>query len=785
MTTGDAAQVVFFPIRHHSPACAHALLRGLDELRPQQVLVEAPVDFEPLVGLLTDQATRPPVAIVSVPPAKAAEGEAYFATYPFCAHSPELVALAWARLHDVRAALIDLPVRHPDMRRRVEGERSEPAPLIAEWRLDHNAYVTELCARRGVPDVWALWDALFESQIGAADWRGFFEAVAAYCRHTRDVTASADLEADGTIARETHMAARLAQARETGPFPIAVVTGGFHTSALIESMKHASPAAPVTAPSANAYLIRYGFQQLDRLTGYGAGLPHPGYYDRLWRTVSVPSAGPIAVDILSEFAAYLRREKPALAVATPTLSAALLAAERLAALRNLIAPGRCEIIDAVRSTCVKEAIETGQNPLLEALDRFLTGDVIGQLPAGAAQPPIVAEVRARARSLGFNLEDAAKRTRDLDILRKPRHAEASRFLFSLSLLGIGFAERVAGPDPLTGWRGEALFETWRYTWSPIVESQLIARSVDGQTLEALCLSELQRRHIQLEHAGRGRSAGAATELLLAAVRTGLAEAIERALAWCGEAILEDPDAASIIQALSVSSGLARPGPGAPDMASSFAPLRIQAFERLLFILPEIVNTPEDRMAPLVSSLRELAMLTTGGDEAIERDRLAERLHMAIDASPPPVLAGALIAFASLIGALDDETTATRISAMLDGAFVDSSKAAAVLTGFLSVAPNTIVHNASVLAATDAFFDRIDEEAFLATLPELRLAFSQLAPGEIDRVAEQVALRHGLKTEQILDDTFPVGEIGANMALASRLESMWHEDGLAAWLEVAP
>ena len=735
-----------------------------------------------MLGVLTDEGTRPPVAIISVPPARATEEEAFFATYPFCIHSPEWVALSWARRHEMASVLIDLPVRHRSMRRHVDQKQTEPAPLIAEWRLDHNAYVRELCQRRAVPDVWALWDALFESQIGRADWRGFFASVAAYCDHIRSVTDAADLDADGTLAREAHMATRLAEACSRGPFPIAVVMGGFHRLALVESMK-APPSATalVSAPAANAYLIRYGFRELDRLTGYGAGLPHPGYYDRLWGTVATPSAS-IATEIISEFGAHLRRFKPGLAVATPTLSAALLAAEGLARLRNLIAPGRREIIDAVRSTCIKEATETGLNPLMQALEEFLTGDAIGELPVGAAQPPIVEAVRAEARRLGFNLADAGKRMRDLDILRKPRHAEASRFLFSLSLVGAGFAERIAGPDPLTGWRGEALFETWRYNWSPIVESQLIVRSKDGQTLEALCLVELQRRHDRLEQEGRGRSAGAATEILVAAVRTGLVEAVERALGWCGEAILEDPDAASIIQALSVSSGLARPGPGAPDMAARFVPLRVKAFERLLFIWPKIVGTPEERMTPMVASLRELAMLARAGDEAIAGDRLIEHLHKTIAASPPPLLAGALIAFASLIGAIDDDSTAAQISVMLDGAFIDDGKAAAVLTGFLSVAPNSIVHNAALLAASDAFLERIDDEAFLATLPELRLAFSELAPGEIDRVAEQVALRHGLQPEQIIEPSFPVDEIVTNMPLATRVESGWREDGLGVWLE---
>ncbi|TMJ35610.1 MAG: hypothetical protein E6G89_18250 [Alphaproteobacteria bacterium] len=179
---GDNAQrPVLFPIRHHSPACSAALVCAFDELRPRQVLIEAPVDFAFLIDTLVDPATRPPVAIVSLPSSLASGEDDHIATYPFCAHSPEFVALAWARDNHARLAFIDLPARHSAMRRHRQDRKSAPAPLLAEWRFDHNAYVAELCARRGVASVAALWDALFESQIRTHNWRGFFESVSTYC----------------------------------------------------------------------------------------------------------------------------------------------------------------------------------------------------------------------------------------------------------------------------------------------------------------------------------------------------------------------------------------------------------------------------------------------------------------------------------------------------------------------------------------------------------------------------------------------------------------------------
>ncbi|OWJ64638.1 DUF5682 family protein [Inquilinus limosus] len=776
--------VVFFPIRHHSPACALALARALDEIRPAQVLVEAPVDFEPLLPLLTDPAARPPIAIVSLPSAKAGDGAGHTATYPFCSHSPELVALAWARRSGAQASLIDLPARHLQMRRHATAGELAPAPLIADWRLDHNAYVAELCARRGVADALALWDALFEAQAGGGgDWRGFFDAVGLYCRHIRTVSDPAEMEADGTLAREAQMAARLAVARAAGPGAIAVVTGGFHTPALIESLdRPPRPGPDLEAPPANAFLVRYGFRQLDHFSGYGAGLPHPAYYDRLWHAV-VSGHGPdLTLGLMTDFADHLRRTQPQLALATPVLGAAVMAARHLATLRDLPAPGRSELIDAIRSTGVKEAIELGRAPLLDAFHDFLTGDAMGELPPGTAQPPIVEAIRSQARSLGFNLEDGARRTRDLDILRKPRHAAASRFLFALDLVGAGFASRISGPDPLSGWRGDVLFESWSYAWSPMVEAALIGHAIDGRTLEALCLAELERRNGRLAADGRSRSAGAAAALLVAGVRTGFARTFARAADWCELAIQEDADAASIVQALSIMAGLARPGPGAPDPAPYFAGIRRRAFERLILLFPLLKDTPADGLPVLVRAVADLAGLVAGGDEAIDRDAFGGVLLEVLAASPPPALTGALLAFAGVIGLMPEEEVVSRIAAQLRGVHVEDGKAASVLTGCLAVAPRLIVHSAELLAATDDFFAQVGQDDFVAALPELRLAFGELTPGEIDRVASWAATRHGLAAEQLLDGTIPPEELAENMAVAIRMAEAWREDGLADWLE---
>src|SRR5262249_60783682 len=94
----------------------------------------------------------------------------------------------------------------------------------------------------------------------------------------------------------------------------------FHTPALTEAAKAMGKKPAKTfetgRPAARSYLVRYGFQELDRLNGYSAGLPMPFYYERLWQAAGAGARDfwrSIAASLLSEFSAHLRRDRPGVA----------------------------------------------------------------------------------------------------------------------------------------------------------------------------------------------------------------------------------------------------------------------------------------------------------------------------------------------------------------------------------------------------------------------------------------------------------------------------------------
>ena len=103
-----SADVVFFPVRHHSPACARMVQALTERLRPAAILIEGPSDFNPSFAEL-HLPHELPIAIYSY--VRMADGDRLGAYYPFCEYSPEWRAIVTGRDVRARVQFIDLPWR--------------------------------------------------------------------------------------------------------------------------------------------------------------------------------------------------------------------------------------------------------------------------------------------------------------------------------------------------------------------------------------------------------------------------------------------------------------------------------------------------------------------------------------------------------------------------------------------------------------------------------------------------------------------------------------------------
>src|SRR5690606_31392767 len=87
-------RLVFFPVRHHSPAAARLVRQLALAMRPSAILIEGPADFNERLAEL-DLPHRLPIAIYSY--TQLGDGTRRGAFYPFCLYSPEWQALRTGR----------------------------------------------------------------------------------------------------------------------------------------------------------------------------------------------------------------------------------------------------------------------------------------------------------------------------------------------------------------------------------------------------------------------------------------------------------------------------------------------------------------------------------------------------------------------------------------------------------------------------------------------------------------------------------------------------------------
>lgn len=751
--------VTFFPVRHHSPACSWHLRELVRREKFDAILIEGAEDITNLIPFILDEKTRAPFAVYTTyigdKPEENALPARFAAYYPFCDYSPELVALREGKNAGAKLKFIDLTFPEQITHETDVAQNTQPRSLLDESYLQHSEYLNALAKKCGARDTHELWDTLFEADFWRVSSREFINRVAAYCFLARYNYQEETLRRDGTLAREAAMAAAIAEELKNGEQKILVVTGGFHTAvlpALVEQKPKRPKRLPTTEKNAQTVMLRYSFDQLDSLNGYAAGMPSPQFYEQFWENLDKfdspeAAAKETATQILIEVGRMTREKDLPNQLSTADEIAALAHTLRLAEFRGRADfPTREDLLDGVRSCFVKGAMDAEGALLFEIVLRTLAGSRIGDIPANANVPPIVEDFRRTCSRFKLNVADSTPKKLSLDLYRQENHRLLSRFLHGLNLLGVYFATATATPDFARGLRLELRHEQWEYRWTPLTESRLVECSVYGATVEEAVLAKIGERIQHLEAEGKGNSASEAVKILILACQVGsqphvganLASLIERKIA-------ADASFASLAEAVSQLRLLwnAREPLGAGEL-SAIPELMNAAYRRACFVLPDILNAPENEFRQTVESLCVVRELLLGKNvEIFDAEIFYDALENTVYASVcPPLIAGAIYGLLQNTARITAETLLRQTEANLLGG---DKNGTSFLSGLFRTAREIAWTQPEFLELLDRRLREWTEEEFLQLLPEMRLAFSYLTPRETDRVANSVADIYGEKT----------------------------------------
>ena len=747
-------QLLLFPVRHHSPVCSYQLLRAVEEFSPTVILIEGPENANDLIPVLTDERTELPAAIYYFYKDKkklvSDEAEDYKCYYPFLYSSPEFNALAAGAAKGIPARFIDLPyceILMNTVRGKGLRDDSDRHSYTDDSRLTRSKFYKRLCEKTGIRSFEEFWEKFFEIEGIKQTTAEFCRTMHTYCLLSRNGESEAELEADGTIARERHMALRIKEALDKGERVLAV-TGGLHSAGLAKQLM-SGRIKPVklhkmTSDIQGCFPTAYSYEAADALHGYASGMRCPGFYDDIMKRLMKGERENVYNDMTLELLIKTAKEssKKDIPVSIADITSAQTVMTGLAALRNVSQCGLAELYDGITSAFIKGEKTVSSSLPLSIMRRLATGGGIGHIGDKSHVPPLVADFEKQCEAFKLKYTSIIPQQIDAALFSGEKGLAVSRFLHRVTYLGTGFAEMKKGPDLHSGRDRNRVHELWVYRRTPAVDAALIDHTTDGFTIIEACASVAA--HALADRRRCADAAQTAVDCFLMGIP--LTDAQKALL---DEIVSGDGDFFSLGEGLRCFGRLCDLQKLYEFEDSSCREYMDRCMSRLTLALPTMANIPDEETNAAIMIMRLMYSLT-GSDLPGRRDALVSALMTVTEAKDKnPAVYGAAM---GLLYATDPSRRKDCEEAMrgyLSGSSQVRRLGADYLRGLFCTAGDIALADDSFLLMTDELISGFDTEDFMEILPPLRLAFSYFTPAEIQSISKTVAGLHGAREVELL------------------------------------
>lgn len=734
-------QVVYFPVRHHSPACAYHLMSVMEDYKPDCILIEGPEGANELLPLMADKDTQAPFAVYysykDSGGAVSKEKKEYKCYYPFLDYSPELVAVREGSNRNAHTAFFDLPygeilAASGENRGLRKGE--EKNNYNDDYYLSASLFMKRLVEKSGFRSFDELWEKYFEIDGMLQSDEEFVRNMLCYCVLSRLTSKEGDLKEEGCMAREAYMRKNIEQAK--GSFrKILVVTGGFHTYGLLYGKEEYSLRG-IPKDNQAVYLMAYSMEAADALNGYASGMPYPAFYQEIWEGILENEKAPEQVYadtvlkyLVSVGKAVRRKEGYP---STYDEICAFHMAGGLARLRGKPCMGVYELRDSVLSSYVKGEYTMATDLPMRTLAKELTGKHIGMLCKNAKVPPLVSDFENLCKKYRLKIGSTIKTELTLNIFSSERHRQMSEFFYQMDYLNTDFASLVKGPNLRLRKDKNLIREIWSYKWSTRVIAALIDASVYGGTLPEAAISKIKSEFRETI------SSQAASELLIRIFEMGLKSQLGDAFIKMEKLISEDGDFFSLVKTFSnlimldELSTLYRSELDVTGLLKS-------VYRKIMTSLPHMAGLKEENVPETMTALKTLFTILNRPCYAEDRQVFCETLSDLLERDGlNPSLEGCAMGILYGLGCLDAESIGRKCAGYMSGTKEKQKSLANVFHGLFFTARDLLFTSDDYIKIIDDFIAKTEDGDFMQVLPGFRLAFSYFTPVEIDKISERVA-----------------------------------------------
>ena len=755
--------IKFFPVRHHSPACAFHLKKIIDEFKPETILIEGPSDANFLMEYMIDENTIAPFCIYSSYIDKSKEKCRSY--YPFLDYSPEFVAIKKSNELKINCSFIDMPFGYI-IENSENNKNKKPISIYDKDnnKFNINDYTSRLTKKAGLRSFAELWERDFEINGILKNSEDFIKNVFALGYYMRLIE-NEDIE---TKNREYFMAKNIKECIDKKIDRILVITGSFHVNGIIDKLKdfenierEFNKLKNYNIQNSSNYLIPYSFEEADQRKGYIAGIEYPAFYNNIWKKLNEDLIENAYTETVKSFivkAAGINRDY--YNVNIPDCINAYYMAINLAKLRGKNNAGVYELIDAVKSAFVKGEISLENTGNIELMMKLLSGIANGKVSSKSIVPPVVLDFRNLCKTHRIRIDKTETTESTLDIIKDKNHFEKSKFFHKMHFLDIGFCKLIKGPDYIEKTDKNLAREIWKYKYNSQVEALLIDKSVYGTSVEELCLNFIKDKlKIRL-------NSEEISKLIIESTVMGLYNFLIDNYNEIENIILSDNDFISLCKALDNFSYLINiekiNGNINEDRENIFSNVdiisKIKSLSKLGFILAaqnmeSIKNLDEENALKYSVYIKNLFIYTLENEDLDCR----EIFYGSIDSMTQNTFGSSHIYAVCLSikyksGKIDAKEFASIISNFLETAETESI--AYFLNGIFLIARDILFINNDLINEIDKIVKNIEENKFMEILPNLRFAFTNLTPTEAERLSLIIAKLYKTKesnTESISEE----------------------------------
>ncbi|MEV6134605.1 DUF5682 family protein [Nocardia sp. NPDC051990] len=523
-----------------------------------------------------------------------------------------------------------------------------------------------------------------------------------------------------TLRREAYMRQTMRKALKEGAQRLAVVCGAWHAPVLAGKLGPATADTKLLKGLAKAKAtvtwVPWTHSRLATTSGYGAGIPSPGWYHHLFTETEQPIAR-----WLTKVAGVLRAHD--LPVSSAHIIESVRLADTLAALRARPLAGLAEVTEAVRSVMC-----AGDETMLRLVaSELVVGEVLGAVPDGTPTVPLDADLRARIRTLRLK-QEALSRNLDLD-LRKEREVERSRLLHRLRVLGIDWGTPTTGEIRSTG----TFRESWVLRWRPEFAVSIIEASRWGTTIRTAAEAKI------LDTAAReDRTVGKLTAALEVAFLADLGDAINGLITRLESTAALDHDITHLLAALPNLTRTLRYGDVRGTDIKTLTHVADGLLVRICAGLPGAVTGLDTEAAEQLRTQLDAAhtAIHTRDDDWASGEWLAALHRLADRDDVHGALVGRAVRLLADAGRIDESDSTRRLSAALSIGNTAAAKAAWI-DGFLGGRGLLLVHDRQLLRLIDDWLRGLGDDMFVEILPLLRRTFGAFESGERRAIGQAV------------------------------------------------